>query len=63
MSNVQNVANINPATDPIESIPFVLSHEYYEELMMNAYYEAQSQHTCYYTETPDGYGCPTCLYC
>ena len=20
------------------------------------------QHDCYYTETPDGYGCPRCIY-
>lgn len=61
-SRVQSVWNINPVTDPIESIPFVLSDTYLEELIMDAYHEAQSQHTCVYRETPDGYACAECIY-
>lgn len=61
--NIQSVWNINPVTDPIENIPLVLSDSYLEELIMDAYFQIEKDHTCYYTETPDGYGCPTCLYC
>lgn len=28
----------------------------------SACYENLYSHECYYTETPDGYGCPTCIY-
>ena len=41
------------------TIELSISADEQAELELNE----EREHQCYYTETPDGFACPTCLYC